>query len=356
MRIAVLYNLDSSQLPEEFNAPDRDYELDHPENVQAYVSALEQAGHTVIALEGGLEMVEPLLAFQPDLCFNTCEGYRGDSRESQVPAMLEWLGIPYSAAAVLGLAVTLYKPMTKRVLRGCGLPTPDWQTFNRADEPLEPELRFPLFAKPSREGTGMGIGPESILRDEAGLRKHVAYLIKTYRQPALVETYIEGRDITVGMVGNLRGGPQAVHFFPISEVDYSGYPPGTEPVYSARLKVDLADLYRNKCPAPLSPAQADEIRLLALEAARVTGCYDVARVDFRLDRHANDKPYILEINALPGMTPISDLTLMAEAEGWTHADLINAVVNAAARRHGLVVETAALARAEELLAPISMSM
>ncbi len=342
MRIAVLYNLDSGQLPQDFNAPDRDYELDHPDNVQAYVAALEQTGHSVIALEGGLAMVTPLLAFKPDLCFNTCEGYRGDSRESQVPAILEALGIPYSAAAVMGAAVTLYKPMTKRVWRGCSLPTPDWQTFSRADEPLDPELQFPLFVKPTREGTGMGIGPESLVYDEAGLRRQVAYIVETYCQPALVERYIEGRDITAGFVGNLQGGIDAVHFFPLSEVDYSVYPPGTEQFYSARLKVDMADLYRSKCPAPLRQAQADEIRALALEAARVTECYDVARVDFRLDRHDNEKPYLLEINGLPGVTPISDLTLMVEAEGATHADLINAVVNAAARRHRLVSQPGAI--------------
>ena len=336
MRIAVLYNMDASQLPAQVQAHDRDYELDHPDNVRAYVAALEGVGHTVTAMEGGLDMVPCLLEWKPDLCFNTCEGYRGDSRESQVPAILEWLDIPYSAAAVLGNAVTLYKPMTKRVLRGCSLPTPDWQTFNHPDEPLRPWLRFPLFAKPTREGSGMGISDQSILHDKASLRKQVAYLIETYRQPALVEQYIEGRDITIGFVGDIHAGMDAVHFFPMSEVDYSGYPPGTEPVYSAKLKVDLADLYRSKCPAPICPEQVNEFHKLALEAARVTGCYDVARVDLRLDRNDGDKPYIIEINSLPGMTPISDLTLMAEAEGWTHADLINAVVNAAAKRHGLI--------------------
>ena len=181
----------------------------------------------------------------------------------------------------------------------------------------------------------MGINEKSIVHDERSLREQVAYLIETYHEPALVERYVEGRDITVGFVGDIHGGMSAAHFFPISEVDYSVYPPGTEPVYSAKLKVDLADLYRNKCPASLSEGQAREIRVISLEAARVTGCYDVARVDFRLDKHDDDRPYILELNSLPGMTPISDMTLMAEAEGWTHTDLISTVVNAAAKRHGL---------------------
>jgi D-alanine-D-alanine ligase len=335
MRIAVLYNMDASQLPGEVTAHDKDYELDHPDNVRAYVAALEGNGHTVTAMEGGPDMIPCLLEWKPDLCFNTCEGYRGDSRESQVPAILEWLGIPYSAAAVMGNAVTLYKPMTKRILRGCNIPTPEWQTFNRPDDVLRPYMKFPLFAKPAREGSGMGISEKSLIHDEKELRQEVAYLIDTYHEPALVERYVEGRDLTVGFVGDLHAGLSAVHFFPISEVDYTVYPPGTEQFYSSKLKVDLADLYRNKCPAPLSQAQANEIRAIALETARVTGSFDVARVDFRLDKHDHDKPYVIEINSLPGMTPISDLTLMAEAEGWTHADLINAVVNAAAKRYGL---------------------
>jgi D-alanine-D-alanine ligase len=337
MRIAVLYNLDSTRLPGGLNAPDRAYELDHPRNVQAYVSALEQNGHIVMALEGGLDMIERLLAFQPDLCFNTCEGYQGDSRESQVPAILEALGMRYTAAAVLGTAVTLDKSMTKRVLRGSGLPTPAWQTFRAADEPLDASLHFPLFVKPAREGTGIGITPNSLVHDEVALRQQLANMIEMYHQPVLVERYVPGRDITAGLVGDLHKGIADVYFFPLAEVDYSGYPPGTEQFYSARLKVDWADLYRGKCPAPLSPAQADEIRRLAWEAARVTECYDVARVDFRLDAQDQERPYILEVNGLPGMTLVSDLTLMAQAVGQSHADLINAVVNAAARRYGLQI-------------------
>ena len=121
-------------------------------------------------------------------------------------------------------------------------------------------MRFPLFAKPAREGSGMGISDQSIIHDEASLRKQVAYLIETYREPALVEQYIEGRDITVGFVGNIHGGHGRRPLFPHLGSGLHGYPPGTEPVYSSKLKVDLADLYRNKCPAPLCPEQADEIR------------------------------------------------------------------------------------------------
>jgi len=123
-------------------------------------------------------------------------------------------GHPYSAAAVMGNAVTLYKPMTKRILRGCNIPTPEWQTFNRPDDPLRSYLSFPLFVKPAREGCGMGINEKSLVQNDRELRQQVAYLIETYHEPALVERYIEGRDITVGFVGDIHGGMEAVHFFP----------------------------------------------------------------------------------------------------------------------------------------------
>jgi D-alanine-D-alanine ligase len=145
----------------------------------------------------------------------------------------------------------------------------------------------------------------------------------------MVERYIEGKDITCGLVGN----GDDVHFFPITEVDFSGYPAELEPIYGAQQKADYADLYRNKCPAPLGDHLTNEIRRLTHQTFLVTGCRDFTRVDFRLDN--DNQPYILEINGLPGITPISDLTLMAEAEGWTHADLVCAVLDAGLKRCGI---------------------
>jgi D-alanine-D-alanine ligase len=133
------------------------------------------------------------------------------------------------------------------------------------------------------------------------------------------------------MLGNW---PQ-LHLFPISMVDRSTYEKTGIPVYGSTLKVDQADDYQCQCPAPLPDTLAQELRQLAVEVMRVTETLDFARVDFRLDRHDNNRPYILEINSLPGITPISDLTLMAQADGWTHADLVNGVFEAALKRLGL---------------------
>ena len=358
LRIALLYNLAQNAPALGGDAPDDALdELDTQKNVEAYAAALRAAGHTVFPMEGDVSLAAKLRRLHVDVAFNTCEGYVGDSREAQVPALLEMLGIPYTAAAVLGLSLTLDKAMTKRVLAYHGLPTPRFQEFFTANDPLDPTLRFPLFIKPNREGTGKGITGKSIVNSQAELRDYVGYLLKHYRQSVLVEEYIDGRDLTCGLVGNLAtvalNAPipvealrskdgmgvdyAGVHFFPISEVDYTVYEPGTEPVYSNRLKVELADRYRGLCPAPLAEDVAAEIRRLTLETFRRTQSVDLCRVDFRLDRQSGPhaQPQILEINSLPGLTPISDLTLCAEAEGWTHADLIVAVMNAAIGRHHL---------------------
>ncbi|MEP7359859.1 MAG: hypothetical protein ABI847_21590, partial [Anaerolineales bacterium] len=271
LRVAVLHNSKMPANPDGAHRPkDALAELDTPLNVQNYVNAIRELGHSVLAFEGDLDLPGRLAENQIDICFNTCEGRRGDSREAQVPAVLEMMGIPYSASRVLALAVTLDKAMTKRVLAYHGLPTPHFQEMQHADQPLDPALRRrlaaggALFVKPNREGTGMGIRSDAVVRDEARLRERVAYLLDTYQQSVLVEEYVQGRDVTCGLVGNFgpRGETDGLHLFPISEVDYTAYPPGTESFYSYKIKVELAEAYRGLCPAPIPDELATEVRRL----------------------------------------------------------------------------------------------
>ena len=267
-----------------------------------------------------------------------------------MPAILEKLRIPYTGSQVTCLALTLDKPMTKRILTYHDLPTPEFQTFERVDEPLDPKMQFPLFVKPSREGTGMGVSAKSIVRDERELREQVRIMVERYQQAALVETYIEGREVTVGLVGNLVG-PVArriphdenlpriqagLRFFPPLEVDLSPFFE-TDIVYDNRLKVDLADQLTYLCPAPLDDDMVDELNWLAAAVFRVTGALDVARVDFRLNINEDEKPYILEINPLPGLSPgISDIVIEAAADGVEHTELVNMILETALRRYGLI--------------------
>jgi D-alanine-D-alanine ligase len=349
-RVALLANL-KKNAPHWEGMPDDQWDdLDSEKTIQALLDALRAGGHTCAFLEADSTIIDTVRKFRPDICFNICESHFGDAREAQVPAILEKLQIPYTGSKVLTLALALDKPMTKRVLAYHDLPTPDFQTFERVEEPLDPKMKFPLFVKPSREGTGMGVSAKSIVNNEDELWKQVSLMIERYHQAALVETFIEGREVTVGMVGNLEG-PVArrlphdedlpriqagLRFFPPMEVDLSPYLE-TDAVYANRLKVALADQLTYLCPAPLDDDMVDELNWLAAAVFRVTGALDVARVDFRLNVHEDWKPYILEINPLPGLSPdISDIVIEAAAENVDHPTLVNMILETALRRYGMI--------------------
>lgn len=350
-KVALLANLKKNAPHWEGMPEDQWDDLDSEKTITALLEAIRAGGHVCDFLEGDLSIVDTVRKFKPDICFNICESHFGDAREAQVPAILEKLQIPYTGSKVLCLALALDKPMTKRVLTYHGLPTPEFQTFERVDEPLDEKMVFPLFVKPSREGTGMGVSAKSIVHDEEELRGQVQLIIERYQQAALVETFIEGREVTVGMVGNLVG-PVArriphdeslprvqagLRFFPPMEVDLTPYLE-TDAVYANRLKVDLADQLNYICPAPLDEELVDELNWLAAAVFRVTGALDVARVDFRLNVHEDLKPYILEINPLPGLSPgISDIVIEAAADGVDHPTLVNMILETALRRYGMIL-------------------
>ena len=294
-KIAVLANLKKNAPHWEGMPEDQWDDLDSEKTVNAILGALRSQGHSCEFFEGDLTLMTTLPKYKPDICFNICEGHFGDSREAQVPALLEMLRIPYTGSRLFTLALALDKPMTKRILWWHELPTPAFQEFDRADESLNEDLSFPLFVKPSREGTSMGVSAKSIVHSEEELREQVGFIIQKYKQPALVETYIDGREVTVGMVGNLVGpvarrmpvNPNAprvqagLYFLPPMEVDLKPYEL-TDAVYSNRLKVALAEELDYLCPAPITSELVDELNWLAAAVFRVMGAYDCARVDFRL--------------------------------------------------------------------------
>lgn len=359
MRIAVLANLKTNAPRWDGMPADRWDDLDSEKTVNAIVHALESAGHQAAFFEASVlppfNLIQRLTRYKPDICFNIAESHFGDGREAQVPALLEMLRIPYTGSQVLTLALALDKPMTKRVLAYHELPTPEFQVFERADEPIcddladeDGRLRFPLFLKPSREGTSMGVSIESIVTDVAQLRERLARMIDRYNQPILCEHYISGREVMVGILGNLHPTaarrlsehnvagdlPDTLIFLPILEMDVERHAATEADIYTNRMKTELD--YRFKCPAPLKPETERQLRVLAAAVFRVTGCKDVARVDFRLARDTG-QPYILEVNPLPGLSPhYSDLCLQSDSAGWAYERLINTILESAARRHGLV--------------------
>ena len=361
LKVAVLANLKKNAPKLPGQADDHWDDLDSEATVEALQAAIRAGGHEAMFYEGDAELYEKLRDHRPDICFNICEGHFGDGREAQVPAVLEMMRIPYTGSRVLTLALCLDKPMTKRVLMWHELPTPAFQTFESPDEPLDEDMLFPLFVKPSREGTGMGVSAQSVVKTERELREQLEYIIGRYHQTALVERFIAGREVTVGLVGNISGVASrrlprryyaakdrvfsdeglaalqagGVTFLPPMEIDLEPYAE-TDAVYSNRLKTDLADADYWLCPAPLDGPLVEELNWLTAAVFRVTGCYDVARVDFRLDENDNWKPYVLEINPLPGLSPgVSDLVIEANAIGLSHTQLVNMILDTAIKRHGL---------------------
>lgn len=362
MRIAVLANLKQNAPALDGIPADKWDDLDSPKTINGLVAALKSGGHQAEFFEASIlpphNLIDKLLDYKPDLCFNIAEGHWGDSRESQIPSILEMLQIPYTGSKVLTLALALDKPMTKRILAYHGLPTPEFQVFERADEPIDEdlltshgELRFPMFVKPSREGTSVGISAESIVHTVNELRAQVDKQLKRYNQPILCEHYIQGREVTVGVIGNLEHTaarrlndrtipdklPRTLDFFPPLEVLTDAYDASEAGLYTNRMKVELADEFHYQCPAALDPAFEQRLYHLTAAVFRVTGCKDVARVDYRLDAENNDQPYILEVNPLPGLNPnYSDLCIQADAAGWSYERLINSIVDEAAWRYGMV--------------------
>jgi D-alanine-D-alanine ligase len=349
-RVALLANLKINAPKFEGMPQDQWDDLDSESTINSIVTAIRAGGNTCEFFEGDITLIENLRKFNPDICFNICEGHFGDAREAQIPAILENLRIPYTGSKVLALALALDKSMTKRVLTYHDLPTPAFQSFERLDEPLSSDMIFPLFVKPSREGTGMGVSQKSIVNNESELREQVAHIHQRYKQPALVERFIQGREVTVGLVGNLIGpvarrlpdddeAPRVqsgLRFFPPLEVNLQPFE-DSDVVYSNRLKVDLADQLDYICPAPLDDDMVDELNWLTAAVFRVTGGLDVSRVDFRLDANDDWKPYILEINPLPGLSPgISDLVIEAAAEGVEHTFLVNMILDTALERYGMI--------------------
>lgn len=350
LNVAVLANLKRNAPKYEGMPADAWDDLDSDITVDSLVAALQAGGHRATLLEGNLSLIEELPRLQPDICFNISEGHYGDARESHVPAILEMLRVPYTGSRVLTLALTLDKPMTKRVLTYHGLPTPEFQTFERVNEPLDPDMRFPLFVKPSREGTGMGVTPESIVYDEQQLRTQLRAQFERYDQPILVEHYIKGREVTVGVVGNLTSPvawrlpedeeapriQRGLTFFPPLEVDVHRYE-SEAGIYTSRIKTELVHQFYWTCPADLDQKMIDELNWLTAATFRVTGCQDVARVDFRLNEEEGNRPYILEINPLPGLNPeYSDLCIEAGAAGWSYEQLVNRILDEAIEREGLL--------------------
>ncbi|TXD31388.1 ATP-grasp domain-containing protein [Lujinxingia vulgaris] len=326
LRVAFTYNVKRGI------AGDQEAEFDSPRTISAIVEALQGWGYEVVPIEAGPDLPARLDEVAPDLVFNIAEGWHGRSRESQVPAMLEYRGIPFVGSDSVSIALTLDKVLAKRLVASAGLDTPAFQVFRAADEPLNPALSFPLIVKPACEGSSKGIGEGAVVHDEEALRARVRHLRERYNQPALVEAYISGREFTVAVIGN--GAEPCV--LPVLEVAFNEAA-GEFPVYSYEIKQEIVAGARYLCPAPIDRELAERLARRAREVFAALELRDLARVDFRL---ADDGTiHFLEVNPLPGLTPdYSDVCLIASAAGLTYQTLVGHLMRAALTRMGFPEE------------------
>lgn len=346
-RVAVVSNIkDESILHSPDLPPDAFGDFDSLETIRIIQKAIESDGHETELLLADKNLPKVLEKYKPDICFNDAEGIQGDAREAQTPAMLEMLEVPYTASRILTNAIALDKTLTKRIWRDYGLPVSPFQEFATGEESVASELEFPLFVKPAREGSGMGIDVNSVVYSETEMRERVKYIIGLYKQPALVETFLPGREFTVGQIG----GPHAKQFsrhpewynadgfhqFPVLELDSTNA--ATPGIYSYAAKAELpgqkgAPEYI--CPTVIDLELEQNLKHIGLQAHIALGVLDVSRVDIRLDREG--RPQLMEINPLPGLTPgYSDLCIQAAAEGILYEDLILEILYLAAGRWGLL--------------------
>jgi len=272
------------------------------------------------------KIVERLVESKIDLAFNLSTGTKGESRQSQIPAILEMLGISYVGSGILAHSLALDKSKAKEIFAYHNVSTPAFQTFNTLAEQLNSHLNFPLIAKPACEGSGYGIHKDSVVYNKKELEKKVKDLLQNYHPPVLVEEFIEGREFTVGIIGN---GKDKI-ILPIMEIDFDDIPEEHGKFNTFEVKTKFEDLTKFICPAQIDVELERAIKDEVSRAFDVLGCRDISRVDIRVK---NNKPYILEINSLPGLKPgYSDLTKMALVSGLTYEDLIFMIVDNAMKR------------------------
>jgi D-alanine-D-alanine ligase len=311
-------------------------EFDDPVTVAAMADALRNLGHEVVELGSGKEMLQKLLASPLEFVFNIAEGQGiGRSRESRVPAALEMLGIPHTGSDPATLGICLDKDWTRRLVESAGVRVPQGFTIalgvddaievaNPATALTESGLTLPLIAKPAFEGSSKGIRSKCLIEQREDFGPVVTELAKAYRQPILIEEFIVGDELTVGMIGN--DPPEILGIMRVLPRR-----PTDRFVYSLEVKRDYKQQVDYECPALISDADREAVMEAALSAFLILDCRDVARLDFRL---RDGVPYFLEVNPLPGLNPLSsDLVIMAKLLGMSHARLIERILKAAMDRY-----------------------
>jgi D-alanine-D-alanine ligase len=327
MRVAVVYNRDRKGTINMFGMQNREW---YPEEtIQKVVHALESGGHTAELIQADRFLLAKLNKFLPKLSkrrpngivFNLALGVQGKCRYTHVPSLLELAGIPYTGSNPMGHTLAQDKVVAKQIFMASNLPTPNYRVY-LSSELDTPHLKYPVIVKPRGEAASFGL---KIVHDDAELKTAISELLEEYKQPALAEEFIEGREVNVGILGNYP--PQAL---PVLELVLDGIKTGIY-THEAKFKRMKNQKVKKVCPADLPVETAAYIQKLAIHAFEVLNIYDFGRVDIRLDQY--NQPYILEMNSMASVNPRSSFIMAAVKAGYIYNKLINKIIDVAIKRY-----------------------
>jgi D-alanine-D-alanine ligase len=322
MNIGITYDLRDEYLAEGYS-PEETAEFDRRDTIDAIESTLQELGFETDRIGHARDLMKCLaLGKRWDMVFNIAEGLYGFGREALIPAVLDAYNIPYTFSDPLVLSLTLHKGMTKRVIRDLRIPTPDFVVVETEMDIDMISLPFPLFVKPVAEGTGKGISPASKIRSQDGLQRACRRLLAIYKQSVLVETFLPGREFTVGILGS----ETEARAIGVIEVILKTH--AEQEAYSYQNKEYCEEFVEYRLVTDTMAQKAQEI---ALAAWKGLGCRDAGRVDLRTD--TNGIPNFIEVNPLAGLHPEhSDLPILCTKVGISYRELINTIMRSALKR------------------------
>ena len=327
LKVGITYNLKKDFSQRENQPIDLLEEFDSEETIDAIREVLESEGHEVIKLGGDRGLIDRVRQGPIDIVFNIAEGLEGRNREAHIPALLEFLSIPYTGSDPLTLSLTLDKAMAKRVVMSQNIPTPRFKKIEKMNDLDGLDLHYPLFIKLCYEGSSKGVRLDSKILDPRSLGEKTRNLLETYGSPVLVEEFVKGPEFTVGVLGN-----DDPFVLGVMQIEIKGNPP-EESIYSLEIKREWEEKVRYHCPPSIDQNLLKKIEEVALRSYRALECRDVSRVDIRVGEDRT--PYFLEINPLPGLSPVyGDLVIMARSMGWDYARLVKTIFHQALKRYG----------------------
>ena len=325
--VGLTYDLKTDYKFKKDDPLDANAEFDHPDTIDVIADAIAANGFKVKKIGNASNLLEKIDHLGVDIVFNISEGVSGRNRESQVPILLEMAKVPFVGADALTLGLTLDKVMAKKIFIAEKIPTPKFFEVSSVEGLIDRDhCEFPLIVKPRFEGSSKGLSESSRVENPDELKKQVEFIVKTYKQPALVEEFISGQEFTVAIVGNEN--PEVM---PVVQIKIDGKLKLNDKFYTfARITSDRLEYI---CPAKISSNLKKQLDELSLKVYRAVDCRDFGRVDFRVDQSGN--PYVLEINPLPSLSTEDVFMLIAQNIGITYEQMVGKILNSAIERNNL---------------------